>query len=144
MINDAWDPRYDDILYLPHPVSWEHPCMPRRERAAQFASFKALTGFEDEIGERGRYTEAAGELDERYKEELNARLQLLLEGGAGQPEAEFVWFEPDEKKEGGRYCRARGSLRRIDMPGSALYLQGGERIPLERLYDIRWESLAEE
>jgi len=36
---------YDDIIHLPHPVSRNHPQMPLRDRAAQFAPFAALTGF---------------------------------------------------------------------------------------------------
>lgn len=40
---------YDDIIGLPHPVSRRHKPMPRQERAAQFAPFAALKGFEDEI-----------------------------------------------------------------------------------------------
>ena len=36
---------YDDIIHLPHPVPRNHPQMPLRDRAAQFAPFAALTGF---------------------------------------------------------------------------------------------------
>ena len=36
---------YDDIITLPHHVSDVHPPMPRRDRAAQFSSFAALTGY---------------------------------------------------------------------------------------------------
>ncbi len=36
---------YGDIIHLPHPVSRNHPQMPLRDRAAQFAPFAALTGF---------------------------------------------------------------------------------------------------
>lgn len=38
---------YDDIINLPHHVSTEHLPMPLEARAAQFAPFAALTGFED-------------------------------------------------------------------------------------------------
>lgn len=40
---------YADIIDLPHPVSRRHRPMPLEERAAQFAPFAALKGFEDEI-----------------------------------------------------------------------------------------------
>lgn len=40
---------YSDLLDLPHPTFPNHTPMPMRERAAQFAPFAALTGFEEEI-----------------------------------------------------------------------------------------------
>lgn len=43
--------KYDDIIDLPHHVSKKHPQMSREKRAAQFAPFAALTGFEDAIME---------------------------------------------------------------------------------------------
>ena len=40
--------KYDDIIELPHPEpSARHPRMSMADRAAQFAPFAALTGFED-------------------------------------------------------------------------------------------------
>ncbi len=42
---------YADILHLPHPDSAVHPRMPRRDRAAQFSPFAALTGYETAISE---------------------------------------------------------------------------------------------
>ena len=37
---------YADIIQLPHPVSRVHPPMPMSNRAAQFAPFAALTGYD--------------------------------------------------------------------------------------------------
>lgn len=45
---------YEDILYLPHPVSSRHPQMPLEDRAAQFAPFAALTGHSDAIEQKAR------------------------------------------------------------------------------------------
>ena len=47
---------YDDIIHLPHHVSQNHPQMPLRDRAAQFAPFAALTGYEEAIKETARQT----------------------------------------------------------------------------------------
>ena len=41
--------KYDDIINLPHHISKKHPQMALEERAAQFARFAALTGYEEEI-----------------------------------------------------------------------------------------------
>ena len=43
---------YEDIINLPHHVSKRHPQMPMWNRAAQFAPFAALTGYEDAIKEQ--------------------------------------------------------------------------------------------
>lgn len=40
---------YDDIINLPHHISKKHPPMPLMERAAQFAPFAALTGYDDAV-----------------------------------------------------------------------------------------------
>ena len=56
MKNKENNPRsvYADIIDLPHPVSAKHPQMSLHDRAAQFASYKALSGYEDMIGEEAR------------------------------------------------------------------------------------------
>ena len=41
--------RYQDMLDLPRPPSPSHAPMRRRDRAAQFAPFAALTGFDEQI-----------------------------------------------------------------------------------------------
>ena len=42
---------YDDIINLPHHVSTKHPQMSMLGRAAQFAPFAALAGYEKVIEE---------------------------------------------------------------------------------------------
>ena len=49
---------YDDIIHLPHHVSKRHAPMSMLNRAAQFAPFAALTGFDDAIRERRQQTDA--------------------------------------------------------------------------------------
>ncbi len=46
--------KYDDIISLPHHVSKTRSPMPVGARAAQFASFAALSGFDEMIEERSR------------------------------------------------------------------------------------------
>ena len=42
---------YSDIINLPHHVSVNHPRMTMLQRAAQFAPFAALVGFEESLQE---------------------------------------------------------------------------------------------
>ena len=69
--------KYDDIISLPHPVSKTHPPMPRAERAAQFSSFAALTGYEEIVAERARLTETRAELDRDALEALDEKLRAV-------------------------------------------------------------------
>ena len=47
---------YNDIINLPHHVSKRHPQMSMWNRAAQFAPFAALTGYEDAINDTAQET----------------------------------------------------------------------------------------
>ena len=57
--------KYDDIIDLPHPEPQTHPRMAMRDRAAQFAPFAALTGYDDLICEAETDTEKR--VDEEVK-----------------------------------------------------------------------------
>ena len=54
---------FDDIIQLPHPVSRRHKPMSMWQRAAQFAPFAALTGYDAIINERIRQQESGSEPD---------------------------------------------------------------------------------
>ena len=49
---------YDDIIGLEHPTSKRHSRMARLDRAAQFAPFAALKGYEEVIDENRQKSEA--------------------------------------------------------------------------------------
>ncbi|MCR5826459.1 MAG: hypothetical protein K6G54_07820 [Oscillospiraceae bacterium] len=120
---------YDDIIDLPRPVSGLHPPMPLYERAAQFAPFKALDGYEEDAEETARLTERRIEPAEGGIEALNAKLRLLEGRLADAPEVRVTYFRPDERKEGGAYCSVTGVVRGLDAVGGALLLRDGARIP---------------
>lgn len=42
---------YEDIINLPRPVRLNRPRMPQASRAAQFAPFAALVGYEESVRE---------------------------------------------------------------------------------------------
>lgn len=76
---------YDDIIHLPHHVSRNHPQMPMLDRAAQFAPFAALTGYEATVGETARLTAERRELDAQEAEELNPPSCRAHRQSAGSP-----------------------------------------------------------
>ncbi len=61
------------FLNLPHHTSTVQPAMPMQNRAAQFAPFAALVGYDALIRETARLTDQKVELDESVKAELNEK-----------------------------------------------------------------------
>lgn len=106
--------RYDDILSLPHHVSPTRTPMARENRAAQFAPFAALEGYEACVTEAARLTDRYAEPDEDALALLSDQLHALLAMGREQPEITLTVFEPDAKKTGGAYLSVTGRIRRID------------------------------
>lgn len=127
---------YDDIIHLPRPVSKKHPPMPLTKRAAQFLPFAALTGFEAEIAEAARLTEAAPELGEDALATLDEQLISLRQRLAERPGVTVTRFVPDEKKSGGHYETLTGQARRLDEAGRVLILTDGTRIDLDSIVEL--------
>ncbi len=50
--------KYDDIINLPHHTSPVRPRMTMSQRAAQFAPFAALSGYDDAIARSRHHHEA--------------------------------------------------------------------------------------
>ena len=130
--------RYDEIINLPHHVSKTRPQMPMSDRAAQFAPFAALTGYESAIKETGRLTDERIELDEEALAALDRKYQLLIEALDDAPEVTITYFHPDERKAGGQYVSATGTVKKVDTFGRRILLQDGTRIPLDSVYDLRF------
>ena len=122
--------RYDDIIHLSHPTSAKHPRMPMADRAAQFSPFSALSGHSAAIAETARLTDRRVELEEDDRAELDRRLGLLLEHIRERPEVTVIWFQPDERKEGGMYRTTTGCLKRHRELERTLVLEDGTEIPM--------------
>lgn len=129
---------YDDIIHLPHHVSFKRPQMPMSDRAAQFSPFAALTGYDDAIQETGRLTEQKIEVDEEALQELNEKFNILQEHLCEQPEVRFTYFKPDAQKEGGAYLTISGVVRKIKLYEREILLQDGTIIPVDDI--LKMES----
>ncbi len=142
--------RYDDMLHLPHHVSSRHPPMTLANRAAQFAPFAALTGYDAEVEEAGRRTDRRVELSESERALLDEHLRLLqtwLSRIPGKwaahaapdftmPEVTITYFVPDERKEGGAYTAVTGTVRRIDPIQRILLMTDGTAISMDDVLQI--------
>lgn len=130
---------YDDIINLPHHVSATHPHMPMKDRAAQFAPFAALTGYEDAVREAAQLTEGKVELTEDAQAALDAKLRPLTDGSMTGKEVTLTWFQPDARKSGGTYVTTTGILKRVDPYEKSMVLADGRRIPIADIFDAAYE-----
>jgi len=129
--------KYDDILRLPHHVSETHPRMPVSDRAAQFAPFAALTGYDAAVKETARLTDRRIELSEEEKAALDAQLRLAAEHIGDGSEVTITYFQPDAKKAGGTYVDITGCIKKIDDVNRQITMCGGTVISIDEIIQLR-------
>lgn len=126
--------KYKSLLNLPHHTSSERARMSREARAAQFAPFAALTGFEELVVETARVTESMSELTEDRKAEIDCDIRRFISTGES---AEILYFSFDTKKSGGRYLLTVGKILRFDEYRREIVLYDGRRIAIDTVNDVR-------
>lgn len=131
--------KYNEIMGLPHHVSKTRPQMPMSDRAAQFAPFAALTGYDAAIKETGRLTDERIELDVEALSALDMKYQLLMKARDEAPEVTITYFQPDERKAGGKYVSAVGAVKKIDDFERRITMQDGAKIPMDDVLSIEGE-----
>lgn len=132
--------RYDDILNTHWPRPTSRPRMSIEDRAAQFAPFAALTGYDDVLTETARLTQRPVFLTEESLEELNRQLKLAAVKIDTQPEVTMTVFYEDARKEGGRFETVTGKLKKIDLYQGGLVLTDGREIPFFRICEFEVET----
>ncbi len=141
---------YGDIIDIVH---WEpnrkHPRMSLHDRAAQFAPFAALAGYDEMVEEEARLTDRQIELADGQKDQMDRimnRITELLFSGI-RPEVSITYFIPDEHKTGGRYASITARIRRIDPQARKIILDCGlqtdlpETIDIDRIIDITGDQI---
>ena len=131
--------KYDEIMGLPHHVSKTRPQMPMSDRAAQFAPFAALTGYDSAIKETGRLTDERIELDEEALTALDMKYLLLMDAFDDAPEVTITYFQPDERKTGGKYITATGTVKKVDDFERRITMQNGTKILMDDVLNIDGE-----
>ena len=134
--------RYNEIINLPHHVSKTRPQMPMSDRAAQFAPFAALTGYDSAIKETGRLTDEKIEMDEEALNILNMKFQILVDSLDDEPEVTFTYFKPDERKAGGAYLEVTGTVKKVDDFERLIVMQNGTKMPMDDILNIEGEIFA--
>ena len=130
--------QYADIIDLPHHQSADRPHMSLYDRAAQFAPFAALVGYDDMVREEARLTSSKQTLSESEADVLNrqfARLSECLERGE-HPEMTVSYFVADRLKDGGRYVTTTAMVKSVDSVYGNLLLFGSDNVQDKRIQPI--------
>ena len=122
---------YEDIRNHERYQLKHHTPMSLESRAAQFAPFAALVGYDEEIGEAARSTDGREELSEDAIDALNQAFQKLLEHKEERPLVTVTYFQPDAKKDGGRYMTYAGNFRFYDAEKRVMKFVDGMVISVE-------------
>ena len=128
--------RYDDIINLPHYQSKKRAHMSLEDRAAQFASFAALTGHEEAIEETARLTEKKIVLDEAAKEAISEKLFEISQSLDKKWNVSITYFKPDRFKEGGAYLTDIGVVKKIDQVEKIVVMDNGMRVEIEGIIGV--------
>lgn len=135
---------YDDIIHLPHHVSKRHPQMSLYNRAAQFAPFAALTGYEEAIIETARLTAPKVDMMEDNQQLLDRKLALLSRSLREQPTVSITYFQPDKKKTGGQYLTITGVIKCIRESERVILMADGKRLSIDTIISIDGDIFSSE
>ena len=107
-------PTYKDILNSEYPNRETEKDFPDKvNRAAQFAPYAALVGFEDIVHETARLTERKIEPDENQKEIINRNICYVKDNIEQNIKVDITYFVKDELKAGGSYVQEKVVIEKI-------------------------------
>lgn len=133
--------KYDDIINMPHHISSNHKQMSLYQRAAQFAPFAALTGYDDEVKETARLTDKEIIIDEGLKALLDNKISIIQNNIKDKPLITFTYFVPDEKKNGGKYVDVTNNVKKINTVNQTIILVDNTVIDIKYIIGINGEIL---
>lgn len=132
--------KYDDIIDLPHHVSKTRKPMSLYNRAAQFAPFAALTGYDDAIEETARLTETKVELSDELKNDLNQKINFIKNNIKVHPEITIKYFVRDNKKSGGIYKSLTSIIKKVDDFNKCFIFADNTNVYFDDIISITWQS----
>ena len=122
---------YLDIIGLAPRKSNARRQMSLHDRAAQFAPFAALSGYEDKIREQARLTDSRREVNSEEAARINLLLLKAAESPPGQMCVSVTYFMPDKRKSGGAYFEHSGAVRRVDTARRLLIFTDKTAVPID-------------
>jgi len=134
--------RYSDIIDLPHHQSIYRPHMTVYNRAAQFAPFAALVGYDEMVQDTADILllDKRVILSEDARSLLDAKLQGIKEIINQNPEIKIVYFDENANRLGGRYVLYSGKIKKIEEYPAMLVFLDGKKVSVEDIVQIENEN----
>ena len=134
--------RYSDIIDLPHHQSIYRPHMTVYNRAAQFAPFAALVGYDEMVQDTADILllDKRVILSEDAKSLLDVQLQGIREKIDLNPEIKIVYFDEKVNKLGGGYALHSGKVKKIEEYPAMLVFLDGKKVLIEDIIQIENEK----
>ncbi|WP_455583308.1 hypothetical protein [Lactiplantibacillus pentosus] len=129
LFNDTSE--YADIITTPRPISKHHLPMPQSDRAAQFAPFAALTGYNELIEKRAKIYTHKHYPTAAAKQAVTEQLQQL----AAMPKLPVVvldYFNDDV----GYYQSVTSQLLKLDWQRARIYLETPHSVPMANIRSV--------
>ena len=128
--------KYDEIINLPHYEPKYHKRMSKSQRAAQFSPFSALTGYDEMVKEIERLTKDKIIISDDEKNVINEKLNYLIQNKMLDSYISITYFVKDLKKDGGKYYKYNGKIKKIDNMNKKITLNTLEKVSIDDIINI--------
>lgn len=129
--------KYESIINMPYQKSTKRKHMSLNDRAAQFAPFAALTGYEESIKEVSRTTDKKIRLSKEEKEIINEKLNFIITTKFKEV-VSITYFVKDDKKQGGKYVNVQKEIKRVCDVNKIIYFTDGTNILINDVLSLEF------
>lgn len=128
--------KYDEIINLPHYEPKYHKRMSKSQRAAQFSPFSALTGYDEMVKETERLTKDKIIISDDEINVINEKLNYIIQNKMLDSYVSITYFVKDLKKDGGKYYKYNGKIKKIDNMNKEITLNTLEKVSIDDIINI--------
>ncbi|MCR4750302.1 MAG: hypothetical protein K5877_10990 [Lachnospiraceae bacterium] len=123
---------YDHIIEHEHYQSKKRPHMPLIKRAAQFAPFAALVGYDDAVDEAGHIYDERITLEEDKLNEINSAFMNMKKGSR----ILITYYRTFGVMEKGNYVTETRIFDHVDIMDERLVFEDGDPIRMADVTDV--------
>lgn len=128
--------KYDEIINLPHYEPKYHKRMSKSQRAAQFSPFSALTGYDEMVKETERLTKDKIIISDDEINVINEKLNYIIQNKMLDSYVSITYFVKDLKKDGGKYYKYNGKIKKFDNINKEIILNTLEKVSIDDIINI--------